>query len=64
MADILVLYYSRTGAVRQMAQSLARGIDSVPGASARLRTVPAVSTVCEAVAAGRSRQRRSVRGAQ
>ncbi len=49
MADILVLYYTRTGAVRQMAQSVARGIDGVPGASARLRTVPAVSTVCEAV---------------
>jgi NAD(P)H dehydrogenase (quinone) len=49
MADILVLYYSRTGAVRGMAQSIARGIDSVPGASARLRTVPAVSPVSEAV---------------
>jgi NAD(P)H dehydrogenase (quinone) len=49
MADILVLYYSRTGAVRQMAQAIARGIDGVPGASARLRTVPPVSAVCEAV---------------
>ena len=29
--------------------SVARGIDAVPGASARMRTVPAVSTVCEAV---------------
>jgi NAD(P)H dehydrogenase (quinone) len=47
--DILVLYYSRTGAVKQMAQFVARGIDSVPGAGARIRTVPAVSTVCEAV---------------
>jgi len=47
--DILVLYYSRTGAVKQMAQLVARGIDSIPGASARIRTVPAVSTVCEAV---------------
>jgi NAD(P)H dehydrogenase (quinone) len=47
--EILVLYYSRTGAVRQMAQLVARGIDSVPGASARIRTVPAVSTVSEAV---------------
>ena len=49
MADILVLYYSRTGAVRQMAQAIARGIDGVPGTSARLRTVPPVSAVCEAV---------------
>jgi NAD(P)H dehydrogenase (quinone) len=48
MTEILVLYYSRTGAVRQMAQLVARGIDSVPGARARLRTVPPVSTVCEA----------------
>ena len=49
MNDILVLYYSRTGAVKQMAQLVARGIDAVPGARARIRTVPAVSTVCEAV---------------
>jgi NAD(P)H dehydrogenase (quinone) len=52
MNDILVLYYSRTGAVKQMAQLVARGIDSVPGASARIRTVPAVSAVCEAVEPG------------
>ncbi len=49
MADILVLYYSRHGAVREMAQLVARGIEQVPGASARLRTVPEVSTVCKAV---------------
>ena len=49
MNEILVLYYSRTGAVRQMAQLVARGVDSVPGASARIRTVPAVSAVSEAV---------------
>ena len=48
MADILVLYYSRTGAVKQMAQLIARGIDGVAGARARIRTVPAVSAVCEA----------------
>jgi NAD(P)H dehydrogenase (quinone) len=48
MHDILVLYYSHTGAVRQMAQLVARGIEKVPGARARLRTVPKVSTVCEA----------------
>ncbi|MBE9607886.1 NAD(P)H:quinone oxidoreductase [Chitinilyticum piscinae] len=48
MAEILVLYYSTHGATRQMAQLIARGIESVPGASARLRTVPRVSSVCEA----------------
>lgn len=49
MADILVLYYSRYGAVAQMAQFIARGVEEVPGMQARLRTVPMVSTVCEAV---------------
>ena len=46
--EILVLYYSQGGAVRQMAQLVARGVEQVPGARARLRTVPRVSTVCEA----------------
>lgn len=50
MADILVLYYSRYGAVMEMARYLARGVEEVAGMQARLRTVPAVSTVCEAVA--------------
>jgi len=50
MNDILVLYYSRYGATAEMAQRIARGIESVPGCQARLRTVPAVSTVCEATA--------------
>ncbi|MEX0958692.1 MAG: NAD(P)H:quinone oxidoreductase [Burkholderiales bacterium] len=48
MRDVLVLYYSHTGAVRQMAQLVARGIEQVPGAHARVRTVPKISTVCEA----------------
>ena len=48
MTDILVLYYSHGGSVRDMAQLIARGIESVPGAQARIRTVPRVSTVCEA----------------
>jgi NAD(P)H dehydrogenase (quinone) len=48
MAEILVLYYSRSGAVREMAQLLARGVEMVEGASARIRTVPRISTVCEA----------------
>ncbi len=52
MHEILVLYYSHRGSVRALAERLARGIDSVPGAQARLRTVPRVSTVCEASAPG------------
>ncbi len=47
MADILVLYYSHTGAVRDMAQLIARGVEMVDGMHARVRTVPKVSTVCE-----------------
>lgn len=45
---LLVLYYSRHGATRQLAELIAEGIESVPGATARLRTVPEVSAVCEA----------------
>lgn len=48
MAEILVLYYSQGGAVREMAQLVARGVDSVSGARARIRTVPKLSAVCEA----------------
>jgi NAD(P)H dehydrogenase (quinone) len=48
MPEILVLYYSHTGAVKQLAQALARGIESVPGISARVRTVPKVSPLNEA----------------
>ncbi len=50
MFDILVLYYSRHGATQEMAQLVSRGIEEVPGAQARLRTVPPVSTICEATA--------------
>jgi NAD(P)H dehydrogenase (quinone) len=49
MADILVLYYSRHGATADMAHHIAHGIEEVSGAQARLRTVPEVSTVCEAI---------------
>ena len=45
MPEILVLYYSRRGAVREMARLVARGIEQVPGVSARLRTVPPVASV-------------------
>jgi NAD(P)H dehydrogenase (quinone) len=43
MIEILVLYYSRNGSVRQMAKLIARGIEMIPGVSAKLRTVPSVS---------------------
>jgi NAD(P)H dehydrogenase (quinone) len=45
---LLVLYYSRHGTTRRLAELIAQGIESVPGCDARLRTVPAVSTVTEA----------------
>lgn len=48
---ILVLYYSRHGATRKLAECIALGIESVPGCEARLRTVPQISTVTEATEA-------------
>lgn len=48
MSYILVLYYSRYGAVKQLAQHIARGIESVDGIEARIRTVPSVSPNSEA----------------
>ena len=47
--EILVLYYSRHGSVTAMANLVARGVSEVRGAHARVRTVPPVSTTCEAV---------------
>ena len=52
MTEVLVLYYSHYGAVKQMAQFVAHGIEQVPGAVARVRTVPKISAVCEAVEPG------------
>ena len=51
MQEILVLYYSLHGSLRNLAQTVARGIEAVDGVAARIRTVPKVSTVCEATAA-------------
>ncbi len=48
MDYVLVLYYSRYGATAEMARRVARGVEEVSGSEARLRTVPPVSTVCEA----------------
>ena len=45
MIEILVLYYSRGGSVARLARQIARGVGEVPGASARLRTVPPVAPV-------------------
>ncbi|ANE53771.1 NAD(P)H:quinone oxidoreductase [Methylomonas sp. DH-1] len=50
MAKILILYYSRDGGTARMAQHIARGVESVAGAEALLRTVPEVSAVSEKVA--------------
>jgi NAD(P)H dehydrogenase (quinone) len=47
IAPILVLYYSRYGATRRMAERVCRGIEEVADMEARLRTVPPVSTVAE-----------------
>lgn len=47
MPELLVLYYSQGGSVAEMARLIARGIGSVPGATARLRTVPKVAPKTE-----------------
>jgi NAD(P)H dehydrogenase (quinone) len=50
MSDVLVLYYSQSGAVKQLAQLVARGIEQVPGVKARLRTVPKVAPITQEIA--------------
>lgn len=47
---VLVLFYSRHGATADMAKWVARGVESIAGVEAKIRTVPEVSEVCEAVA--------------
>jgi NAD(P)H dehydrogenase (quinone) len=47
MADILVLYYSATGSVARLADALARGVESVDGMHARVRTVPKIAPVTQ-----------------
>ncbi len=51
MAEILILYYSRYGATASMARQIARGVEEIDGMTAKLRTVPPLSTVCEATEA-------------
>jgi len=48
--DILVLYYSRNGATRRLAEAIAQGIEQIDGAQARMRTVPPVSALVETAA--------------
>jgi NAD(P)H dehydrogenase (quinone) len=50
MAEILVLYYSVGGSLRRMAELVAEGVERVPGAQAKLRTVPRVAPVTQAAA--------------
>ena len=50
MAEILVLYYSRSGATAELARQVCRGVESTASATARLRTVPPVSAASEAPA--------------
>jgi NAD(P)H dehydrogenase (quinone) len=47
MTEILVLYYSRTGSTAELARHVCRGVESVPGVSAKLRTVAPVSAESE-----------------
>ncbi|MCU0735402.1 MAG: NAD(P)H:quinone oxidoreductase [Methylotetracoccus sp.] len=49
MVEILIIYYSRSGSTAEMAQCIARGVERVEGARAKIRTVPEVSPVCAAV---------------
>ena len=49
MTQILVLYYSRSGSVAEMARHIAHGIESVTDCEANIRTVPAVSATSESV---------------
>ncbi|GAH32420.1 unnamed protein product, partial [marine sediment metagenome] len=50
MSDILIVYYSRTGNVAQLARLVARGVEEVPGMRARLRSVPPVAPITETAA--------------
>lgn len=48
MKQVLVLYYSRSGATAEMARLVARGAEAIDGVESILRTVPEVSETCEA----------------
>jgi NAD(P)H dehydrogenase (quinone) len=50
MHEILILYYSRNGAVASLARQIARGVEEVAGMQARLRTVPPVAPITQTAA--------------
>jgi NAD(P)H dehydrogenase (quinone) len=43
VTEILVLFYSRKGSTAELARHVCRGVESVTGVTAKLRTVPPVS---------------------
>jgi NAD(P)H dehydrogenase (quinone) len=47
MTEILIVYYSRHGATAELARQAARGVATIPGCTATLRTVPPVSAESE-----------------
>ena len=61
MVEVLVVYYSREGSTAELARQACRGIESIDGASATLRTVPAVSASSEAAPQAVPRLRRPER---
>jgi NAD(P)H dehydrogenase (quinone) len=50
MTELLVLYYSRSGATAELARQVCRGVEGVHGATARLRTVAPVAAASDAPA--------------
>ena len=44
MHEILVLYYSRQGSTAALARQVCRGVETVAGMQARLRTVAPIAT--------------------
>src|SRR5260221_2596546 len=50
MHEILILYYSRNGAVASLARHIARGVEEIAGMQARLRTVPPVAPITQTAA--------------
>lgn len=54
MHKVLILYYSRHGHTRQMARLIARGVETVDGCEALLRTVPSITTTEQAATSSNS----------
>ena len=49
MSEILILYYSKNGSTEALAREICQGVDSIKTATAKLRTVPRISTTCESI---------------